>query len=186
MGCLSFFERGYHSLLAARLVLLLYYLGLIGFHTLRLIRRVNFCLSRLYLWKGFCEHNHPTLVNFRGQDAKKCSLNLCLPSEGPCKASKWAPPWYSWPLASRSNDPIPMTQNQGQNLKAKGQLLYHVGARFQALYMGILMPASDLGSISSTSGFEHCVPLITYDFLHSNISLWLYLSLGPRATDFCL
>ena len=41
-----------------------------------------------------------------------------------------------------SNDPIPMTLGQGhKDPEAKGQL-YHVGARFEALIMGVLMAAS--------------------------------------------
>ena len=57
------------------------------------------------------------------------------------RASKRAPTLYIWPFASRSlwsYDPIPMTLGLGhKDLEAKGQL-YHVGARFEALGMGLL------------------------------------------------
>ena len=56
------------------------------------------------------------------------------------RASKRAPTSYSWPLASRSLWPKPRVIGIGpwdhKDLEAKGQL-YHVGARFEALFKGV-------------------------------------------------
>ena len=79
------------------------------------------------------------------------------------RASKRAPTWYSQSLASKSlwsYGPIPINRGQGhKDLEAKGQL-YHVGTRFEALFTGVLMEASDSSCnflCMLTLGLEQCV-----------------------------
>ena len=73
------------------------------------------------------------------------------------RASKQAPTWYSWPLASRSlwsYDPIPR-----MILVWGHKDLFRVGAHFEALCKGILMAACDFSCNFFhilTSGFEQC------------------------------
>ena len=57
------------------------------------------------------------------------------------------------------SDPIPMAPSQGhKDLEAKGQI-YEVGAHLEALFMSVLMAASNSGCIFFrflTSGLEQC------------------------------